>query len=682
MFIGSSVEGLKIAYAIQENLDHEAEITVWSQGVFDLSVVSLDSLVRLLEAVDFGVFVFTPDDLLLMRGTEQRAVRDNVVFELGLFIGKLGRQRSFIVTPRGEQELHIPSDLAGLTPATYDPFRSDGNLQAALGAACNQVRRAVQNLGPIQAQTILVAPTDPREVVLKGIRLATQYIAKAIGPQGQGMAVVLKGGQQVVTRVGSRIAAGVKASGLEALGVKEVLAVAEEMDDHVGDGAKIAAILMGAMAEGGHESLAKGYLPRDVVEGMRRAVDEAQTTLRHQSTLTKSKQDVAKVAATAAQSPELGKLIVEAMDYVGKDGIITVEESIGNPRLERLEGVRFDRGYITDSFAAGSVDNKLNLEDCYVLVTTEKIDSMRPLLGLLEAVATTKRPLLVVADDVQGEALATLIVNAQRGVIRSVAVRAPGSGAKRRPILEDLAILTGASLLSPDLGISIESATLSDLGRSKRVIVDRETTTLVEGAGDPEKIEARAATIRSDLDNVQSGFEREQLQERLARLRGGVASILVGGVTYSDTLEAKYALYSALQSAYQAVATGFVPGGGIALANSAAAIKALAPQVEAEAAGLAIVVRALSAPLRALIATTRREEAATLEQIDQSPANFGVNTETSNMEDLVEAGVLDALEVVSHALKVAFAHGRQFLFADAWESPSNQDTDTAQLRAD
>jgi chaperonin GroEL len=665
LFIGSSTEGLRIAYAIQENLDYEAEITVWPQGVFELSTTSLEGLMRGLEGTDFGVFVFTPDDLAVIRGQQYAVARDNVVFELGLFVGRLGRQRSFIVTPRGE-DLRLPTDLVGLTPATYEAARSDGNLQAALGATCNQIRRAVQQLGRVHAPSALVSPTDPKLQVLAGIRLASDYVAKAIGPRGRGMSVVLKNGDQVVTRVGSLIASGVVAKGHEGIGVREIQSVAQEMDDSVGDGGKIAVVLAASMIEAGVKQLDNGHMAGDVIEGLKLGVTNAKAYLASTKSLAESKATVAQVATTASQSAELGNFIVDALEYVGKDGIITVEEAMGPNALQRLEGARFSRGLISDTYLAGSADNKLELDDCYVLVTTETVTSLGSILSILEAVAATQRPLLLIADDIEGEALAALLVNFERGAVKAVGVRAPDGFSRGRQLLEDLAILTGATLLTPELGRRLEGATLSDLGRAKRVLIDRETTTLIEGAGDPSKIEIRAESIRNEIAGATDTAVRERLQQRLARLKGGVANILVGGVTVNDRIEAKYSVFSALQSSFRLIESGYVVGNCRPLLGASEAITTRRPEKPGEAAGYDAVITSLREPFLALVRTTRMDPLGARREVEQLSPDFGVDVTTSTVTDLRDRGILDAFAVLTQALDIALAHTKLFLLTDSW----------------
>jgi chaperonin GroEL len=686
-FIGSSIEGLPVANAIQENLDYDAEITVWPQGVFRLSTTAVDSLIRVLEGVDFGVFVFTPDDVLLLRGEKKDAVRDNVVFELGLFIGRLGRQRCFIVQPRGHSELHLPSDLAGLSPADYEPNRSDGNIQAALGSACNQVRRVIQQLGPMSAPSRVLA-IAPSQAVLSGIKLGATYLAKAIGPQGLAVAVAPVDGQQLVTKSGSEIARGIHGAGYEERGILELRELTHDLVATKGDGAKLAALLFAALADQGSIAASQSDLPRDVFEGMRKGVEAAVTALRAAAVPTSSASQVLAVARTSAQNVLIASLITEAIEKVGKDGVITVQDAeVTAPALEFAEGMQFDRGYVSPSFVQGLASNKLEFEDCYVAITTEKLSTFQELLPLMELVVGTGRPLLIIAEDVVGDALATLLVNAKQRILSSVAIRAPGTSNRSRALLEDLAILTGATLFAGDLGLTLDRATVSDLGRARHVAVDEHLTTIVGGAGNPEQIGRRAAQLRSAVTTAATDYDREKLHERLARLRGGVATILVGGMTYSEKVEIRQQVSSALHSTLNAIKGGAVTGGGrayYAVRRHVSAVKAGNP---AERAGIDAVLLALEAPIRAIIATARKDPSAVLATLDATSSDdLGFDAASGEVSDLRLRGIVDPAETIVHALEAALTHARHFLLTDSWDLipqtvTSPQETTTVGTRA-
>ncbi len=679
LFVGSSVEGLPIAHAIQENLDHDAEVTVWPQGVFDLSAGAVDSLLRILEGSDFGVFVFNPDDVLRLRGEDHDVVRDNVIFELGMFIGRLGRQRSFIILPRGQTSLHLPSDLAGLNPADYEPNRSDGNLQAALGAACNQIRRAVQQLGPITAPAGVLEPAEPHKLVLTGIRIGADQIAKAIGPQGRGVAVTLLDGSHLVTKGGSIIARGLRAEGLEKKGLGEVEAIATEMDYWMGDGAKLAVLLFASLAESGLEAVAVGHLPNEVAGGIQRAVEAAKEVILTSAVDTRKKEDVQKVASTAAQSDAVGQMIVDAMEYVGKHGVINIQEAeVPVPELERVEGTRLPFGFVDRGFAGDSPEGRVELSDCYVLVSTQDVLSFRSILQLLEAIAGTNRPLLILAPKIDDEALATLIVNSHKGVVESVAVRIPGSEARRRVELEDLAMLVGAKMVTPDHGLSLEGASISDLGRAKHVVVDEESCTIVGGAGDPDKIIARSDAVAQALDASSADDEGEILSQRLARLTGGVANILVGGLTPSERYETRYQFYSAMHSARKAVEGGILPGGARAFISAEAKLHTILGRTEGEAAGIQAVIQALGEPLRALISNARGSEEETMSRIrEDETGHLGFDAENGVVVDLVEGGIVDPALTVAHALETASIHARQLVLTERWVGGDEGSPDTS-----
>lgn len=357
------------------------------------------------------------------------------------------------------------------------------------------------------------------------------------------------------------------------------------------------------------------------------------------------------------------------MAYGGPDGVITVYESqVDRARLERLEGARWEYGYSHPSFVEESDDGKVDLTDCYILVTTERVSGARQLLPLLEQVVPTGRPLLIVAQDVEGEAFATLLLNRRRGVVNAVAIKTGTVTSQRRSALEDLAVLTGATLIARDAGLILESTTLDHLGQTKRAIVEQNSMTVIEGAGDPQKVDFRVSSLRAAMSRAEGDNDREDLVQRIARMKGGVANIVVGGLTFSDTFEAKYQVWSAIHSARKAVEGGVLVGGGKALLNAVDSLASVSADSAAEVAGVAAIRVALEEPTRRLIATAKQDEQSTMATIVSPMApRFGFNARTGSSGDLVSAGILDPEPVLTHALSVAFSHARRVLLTDTWD---------------
>jgi chaperonin GroEL len=489
-----------------------------------------------------------------------------------------------------------------------------------------------------------------------------------MGPQGLAMAVNLDDGPQVVTRSGSLIARALTSAGFEDRGVQELREVTQEMDDAMGDGAKIAALLTADMVERGDRAIREGHLPRDVVEGMRLAIGAAKSSLANQRRLAEGKGDIQKIAATAADSDAIGSLVVSAMEKVGRDGVITVYESDSDvARVEVLEGVQFDRGFISPHFVTDPVKMEVTLEDVFILIHDQKISSMKNLLPVLESVAHSGKALLVIADDVEGEALATLVVNALRGTLRLAAVKSPGLGERRLAMLQDIAVLTGGQVVSYEAGLLLENAVISDLGRAKRIVVGKEATTIVGGAGEQSQIDLRADAIRAAIQRSGDDYEREYLHHRLARLAGAIANIVVGGITFSDTFEAKYRVWSALHSARKAVENGVVVGGGKAFVNAINDTLSVASRNPAEAAGVKAVAGALESPIRCLISSARLNESDVLDGVRAGGIEFSLNAASGELQNLVDAGVLDPELTLSRALDVALAHTKKILLTDRWD---------------
>ena len=671
LFVGSSTEGLDVAYAIQANLDFDAEVTVWPQDVFRLSSSAIDDLLRVLETNDFGVFVFTPDDLIKMKGTEVPAARDNVVFELGLFIGRLGKERTFIVIPRGPNDLHLPTDLTGITPGSYDPHRSDNNLKAALGPFCNDVKKAMDARGVSRASPKIVVPDTPRAAHEKGVKKVAGLFARAYGPHGSIVSLTLESGEELVSRKGSIIVRGVRSLDvLESKGIASQQAVVTEMQERVGDGTAMVVLLTAALLEAGYAALDAGHRARDVATGIAKGMEAAITLVEKSATPTAGKRELEQIATTASGSVVVGKLLVEALDVAGKDLVLTVESSNGIENyLATKTGFEFDSGYLSHYFITDPVEESCRLEDCFILLYPGKISGIWEILPIMESVARSSKPLLVIAQDVEGEALATLITNHARKTLQSVAVKAPGSGTQRRSWLEDLAVITGAQLVAPELGRSLETVSLNDLGRAARVIVEKDRTLILQGAGSPKAIEERLSALRHASDHADSDFDRELVRRRIQNLNQKAVTIFVGGVTPGEVGEARQQVESALHAAIAAISQGFVTGGGRPLLDASLELAKVEASNAAERAGIDAVARALTAPIGRLIANAKLEEADVLAQIATAGAgHVALNVDSGRVEDLRQAGILDPVRVLSVAMVIAAAQCRQRLQVDAWDS--------------
>ncbi len=510
----------------------------------------------------------------------------------------------------------------------------------------------------------IVHGEESRQAILRGVNLLADAVKVTLGPKGRNVVIEKKFGSPTITKDGVTVAKEIELKdGLENMGAQMVREVASKTSDVAGDGTTTATVLAQAIYREGVKTVAAGANPMAMKRGIEKAVSavcgafDKKTGERAKGELDKfskpvSGEMIAQVGTISANNDEtIGHIIAEAMKKVGKDGVITVEESKTlETQLEVVEGMQFDRGYLSPYFVTDPERMEVALENAYILINEKKISSMKDLLPLLEQIAKGGKPLLIIAEDVEGEALATLVVNKLRGTLQVAAVKAPGFGDRRKAMLQDIAILTGGKAITEDLGIKLENVQISDLGQVKKLTIDKDNTTLVEGKGKHSEIEGRVKEIRSQIDKTTSDYDREKLQERLAKLVGGVAVIKVGAATETEMKEKKARVEDAMHATRAAVEEGIVPGGGVALARCVAALDKLKLEGD-EQIGLNIVKRALQEPLRQIVENAGEEGAVVLGKVlDSKDPNYGFNALNNEYEDLVKAGVLDPTKVVRTAL--------------------------------
>ncbi|MDE2656708.1 MAG: chaperonin GroEL [Verrucomicrobiota bacterium] len=494
-----------------------------------------------------------------------------------------------------------------------------------------------------------------RQALLKGVSILSKAVAVTLGPKGRNVVLDKKFGSPTVTKDGVTVAKEIDLEDpYENMGAQMVREVASNTSDAAGDGTTTATVLAEAIFRGGLKHVTAGASPIAIQRGIQKAVDTAVKALDKAAKKVKDKEEIKQVATVSANwDEEIGNIIADAMDKVGKDGTITVEEAKSiETTLDVVEGMQFDKGYLSPYFATDTDSMECRLEDAYILIYEKKISSLKDMVPLLEKVAKTGKPMLIIAEDVEGEALATLVVNRIRGTLNIAAVKAPGFGDRRKAMLEDIAILTGGRCITEDLGIKLESVELSDLGRSKSIVVDKENTTMVEGGGKTSEIQARVNQIRRQIEETTSDYDREKLQERLAKLAGGVAVINVGAATETEMKEKKARVEDALHATRAAVEEGIVPGGGVALLRTRPAISKLELEGDQQI-GVSIIRSAVEAPLRALAANAGLEGAVIVEAVLKSKGSIGFNVATEKYEDLVKAGVVDPKKVTRTALQNA-----------------------------
>jgi len=510
----------------------------------------------------------------------------------------------------------------------------------------------------------IVHGEESRQAILRGVNLLADAVKVTLGPKGRNVVIEKKFGSPTITKDGVTVAKEIELKdGLENMGAQMVREVASKTSDVAGDGTTTATVLAQAIYREGVKTVAAGANPMAMKRGIEKAVSlvcgvfDKKTGERAKGELDKfskpvSGEMIAQVGTISANNDDtIGHIIAEAMKKVGKDGVITVEESKTlETQLEVVEGMQFDRGYLSPYFVTDPERMEVALENAYILINEKKISSMKDLLPLLEQIAKSGKPLLIIAEDVEGEALATLVVNKLRGTLQVAAVKAPGFGDRRKAMLQDIAILTGGKAITEDLGIKLENVQVGDLGQAKKITIDKDNTTVVEGKGKHAEIEGRVKEIRSQIDKTTSDYDREKLQERLAKLVGGVAVIKVGAATETEMKEKKARVEDAMHATRAAVEEGIVPGGGVALARCGAALDKLKLEGD-EQIGVNIVRKALQEPLRQIVENAGEEGAVVLGKVlDSKDANYGFNALTNDYEDLVKAGVLDPTKVVRTAL--------------------------------
>ncbi|KVG89466.1 molecular chaperone GroEL [Burkholderia ubonensis] len=507
-----------------------------------------------------------------------------------------------------------------------------------------------------------------RAKLTEGVNILANAVKVTLGPKGRNVVLERSFGAPVVTKDGVSVAKEIElADKLQNIGAQLVKEVASRTSDAAGDGTTTATVLAQAIVREGQKYVAAGLNPLDLKRGIDKAVAAAVDELKKISKPTTTSKEIAQVATISANGEEsIGQRIAEAIDRVGKEGVITVEDgkSLAD-ELDVVEGLQFDRGYLSPYFINNPDKQIAEIENPYILLHDKKISNIRELLPVLEQVAKSGRPLLIIAEDVEGEALATLVVNNIRGILKTVAVKAPGFGDRRKALLEDIAILTGGQVIAEETGLTLEKATLAELGQAKRIEVGKENTTVIDGAGDAASIQARVKQIRVQIDEATSDYDREKLQERVAKLAGGVAVIKVGGATEIEVKEKKDRVDDALHATRAAVEEGIVPGGGVALIRVKQAIRELTGSNADQHAGIKIVLRALEEPLRQIVTNAGEEASVVVAKVAEGSGNFGYNAQTGEYGDLVESGVLDPTKVTRTALQNAASVAGLLLTTDA-----------------
>ncbi|OOG62785.1 chaperonin GroL [Rhodanobacter sp. B04] len=497
---------------------------------------------------------------------------------------------------------------------------------------------------------------DARARMLKGVNTLANAVKVTLGPKGRNVVLEKSFGAPTITKDGVSVAKEIElADKYENLGAQIVKEAASKTSDVAGDGTTTATVLAQAFIQEGLKAVAAGINPMDLKRGIDKAVAAAVGELKKLSNPTADDKAIAQVGTISANSDtNIGDIIATAMKKVGKEGVITVEEGSGlENELDVVEGMQFDRGYLSPYFINNQQSQQVELDDPYILIHDKKVSNVRELLPVLEAVAKAGKPLLIVAEEVEGEALATLVVNTIRGIVKVAAVKAPGFGDRRKAILEDIAVLTNGQVVSEEVGLSLEKTTIADLGRAKRIVITKENTTIIDGAGDAEKIQSRIGQIKAQIEETSSDYDREKLQERVAKLAGGVAVIKVGAGTEIEMKEKKARVEDALHATRAAVEEGVVPGGGVALIRALKAVEGLKGDNTDQDLGIAITRRALEAPLRAIVANAGEEPSVILNKVKEGQGNFGYNAATGEFGDMVAMGILDPTKVTRSALQHA-----------------------------
>jgi chaperonin GroEL len=520
---------------------------------------------------------------------------------------------------------------------------------------------------------------EARERILDGVTLLSKAVKATLGPAGRNVVLAKSWGSPTVTKDGVSVAKEIELQDpYENMGAQMVKEVSSKTSDVAGDGTTTATVLAEAIFREGLKNVTAGANPMDLKRGIDAAVEAVVKELGNQSQPVKDRKSIAQVGTVSANGDSsIGDIIADAMDKVGKDGTITVEEAKSiETTLEVVEGMQFDRGYLSPYFVTDQENMEVVLENPLILINEKKLSSMKDMLPLLEKVAKTGKPLLVIAEDVEGEALATFVVNKVRGTLSACAVKAPGYGDRRKEMLEDLAVLTGGRVITEDLGIKLEGVEISDLGKAKRVVIDKDNTTVVEGAGSSADIQGRVGQIRRQIDETTSDYDREKLQERLAKLAGGVAVINVGAATETEMKEKKARVEDALHAVRAAVEEGIVPGGGVALVRCIDSLDKVRSQVKGDQkTGVDIVRRALEAPMRQIATNAGEEGSLVVQKVREGKGAYGYNARTETYEDMVKAGVTDPTKVVRAAIENASSISGLMLTTEALITEKPQEKD-------
>jgi chaperonin GroEL len=510
---------------------------------------------------------------------------------------------------------------------------------------------------------------DARRSLQRGVDILADAVKVTLGPKGRYVVLDKKFGAPTITNDGVTIAREIEVEDVfENQGAQLVREVATATNDVAGDGTTTATVLAQAIVREGLKNVSAGANPMGLKRGIESAVEAIVENLKSQSKDVSGREDIARVATVSSREREIGDVIADAIEKVGKDGVVNVEEgqTLGL-ELEFTEGMQFDKGYLSPYMITDPERMEAVLEDPYVLIANQKIGAVKDLLPVLEQVIQAGRPLLIVAEDVEGESLATIVVNKLRGTFQAVAVKAPGFGDRRKRMLEDIAILTGGEVITEEMGLKLENTKLSQLGHARRIVVDKDSTTIIDGAGDTEAIKGRIKQLKSEIENTDSDFDREKLQERLAKLSGGVAVVKVGASTETEMKEKKHRVEDALQAARAALEEGQVPGGGVALINAADAVRetVLGKLEGDERTGAQIILRSLEEPLRQLATNAGLEGSVVVQQVRTAPAGQGINIETGELEDLLKAGIGDPTMVTRSALQNAASIAKNILTTEA-----------------
>src|SRR4051794_18020119 len=514
-----------------------------------------------------------------------------------------------------------------------------------------------------------------RAQILAGVNILADAVKATLGPRGRNVVIDKSWGSPTVTKDGVTVAKEIELEDeFQSLGAQMVKEVASKTSDVAGDGTTTATVLAQAIFREGSKLVAAGHSPMEIKRGIDKAAETIVEELKKSAKSTKDPNEIAQVGTVSANGDTtIGKLLSEAMEKVGKEGVITVEEAkSAETALDVVEGMQFDRGYLSPYFVTDPERMEASLEDAYVLLSEKKISNMKDLLPVLEAIARSQKPLLIIAEDIEGEALATLVVNKLRGTLNCAAVKAPGFGDRRKEMLKDIAILTGGQVISEELGLKLENVTITDLGTVKRVKIDKDNTTLVDGAGAKDKIKGRQAEIRTQIDNTTSDYDREKLQERLAKLVGGVAVIKVGAASEIEMKEKKARVEDALHATRAAVEEGIVPGGGVALIRAQKALDGLKVDPDQEF-GVRIIRRSIEEPLRQIVQNAGEEGSIIVQKVREGKGNFGFNAGTGTYGDLVKDGVIDPVKVVRSALQNAASVSGLMLTTEALVADAPKD---------